>query len=212
MESRMRTRIWGVIVLQKKAMLFEVSNASSGNAKACHREDPGWNASLSSLQPYKCTLDKQLFKFTLARHNQPVATQGKWSFIGSAMPTYNSPSFFWKFVVTVIHIATFWSVFNSLQDCFGKVYCFPNCRMSTRPTTVPHSTTNNTTITKLDRVPHLQANAVTDQKIMVTDTDDDTQNILATAAALAKACWNIFLREFGDAGIHWFIVRPWKCV
>ena len=31
-----------------------------------------------------------------------------------------------------------------------------------------------------------QANAVTDQKIMVTDTDDDTQNILATAAALAK--------------------------
>ena len=74
--------------------------------------------------------------------------------------------------------------------------------MSTRPTTVPHSTTNNTTITKLDPVPHLQANAVTDQKIMVTDTDDDTQNILATAAALAKACWNIFLREFGDAGIH----------
>lgn len=144
-----------------------------------------------------CTSDKQLFKFTLARHNHPVATQGKWSFIGHLQ----SPSCFENFVVWW-HIATFWSVFNRLQDCFGKVYCFPNSPMSTRPTTAPHSTTNNTTITKLDRVPHLQANAVTDQKIMVTDTDDDTQNILATAAALAKARWNIFLREYGDAGVH----------
>lgn len=64
-------------------------------------------------------MDKQLFKFTLARHNQPVAAQGKWSFIISAMPTYNLPRVL-KICGSVIHIATFWSVFNRLQDCFGN--------------------------------------------------------------------------------------------